>query len=709
MRALAWLAVLAAVVVLMAPTVVQGWGGSLQGAPALLVGPDVVTAPLVDDADLEGSLDVGTGVTAADARAEVAEGRVAGALVLDLRGTEDELLVRDGLHPRVRAALVAEVAALEERYGRSSTVREVPGGVPPDRALLWAVGLSVAAGYLLVVVISSIWGPVPRTWRRGVVRLAGAGALAALATVAALSLPALRSSADLAAPVVTASVVGLASFSAAVTTLALEALLRLQGLAAAALLLLVLPLPLLLAGGTDLLTGVPAAVVPWTVVGASVDAADGVAVGGAGAAVGLSVVLGSMLLALTVLVLARIVLVREREHDAEAAQSTMLPARWRRRIGIGAVVVALTAIGGLLLMPTVDPTPQALPSLAASSECVATGKVDGAEDLNRITQLRGSPEFQGGDVGADALLQDGRRIWVFGDTLRGTSGHQRLVHNSMLVVGEDCLQAVIPESDGALIPDRGDVGYWPMSLTVLRRPGYDLVTVFAQRTRAGDASDPLGFTVLGPAVARFVVATDQTPQLLSVTDLGEDDTDTARPMWGAASVRDGGWLYAYGTARPPDAEPISGFSLRVARMRPDDVTRPGRWRYWDGAAWARPAEQAAELIGSVDGVSQTLSVFRRGTSWYAFSKRNEVLGTDLVFWTSDSPSGPFLAQPPAGELPSDGETGQLRYMPLAHPDLLPGKGTVIVSYSRNSTDVGAVLSDPLLYRPRFLRVALPTP
>lgn len=40
-------------------------------------------------------------------------------------------------------------------------------------------------------------------------------------------------------------------------------------------------------------------------------------------------------------------------------------------------------------------------------------------------------------------------------------------------------------------------------------------------------------------------------------------------------------------------------------------------------------------------------------------------------------------------------------------DILEQPGSVILSYSRNSTDLGAVLRNPLLYRPKFIRVDLP--
>lgn len=50
---------------------------------------------------------------------------------------------------------------------------------------------------------------------------------------------------------------------------------------------------------------------------------------------------------------------------------------------------------------------------------------------------------------------------------------------------------------------------------------------------------------------------------------------------------------------------------------------------------------------------------------------------------------------------------ELRYMPLAHPWLLPQPGTVVVSYSRNFVDLDQVCAVPSRYRPNFLRVVLP--
>jgi hypothetical protein len=61
-----------------------------------------------------------------------------------------------------------------------------------------------------------------------------------------------------------------------------------------------------------------------------------------------------------------------------------------------------------------------------------------------------------------------------------------------------------------------------------------------------------------------------------------------------------------------------------------------------------------------------------------------------------------VAQPP-----SHPTTGKLRYLPLAHHDLIADQKSVLVSFSRNNPDAAKVQDDPFLYRPEFLLVTLP--
>ena len=374
------------------------------------------------------------------------------------------------------------------------------------------------------------------------------------------------------------------------------------------------------------------------------------------------------------------------------------------------VPVSLLTFTAVAAVPARSTSHAPVPIEATETECLEHEPIESVDDLNDLVDsLRSDDQFMGADVGASVTLSDGRRLWVFGDTLRSaTYNGQRFVRNSMLVFDEDCASVVLPASHGALIPDRSDgVGYWPMSIAMVPREGYDLVGVSANRVRSdGVPGDAFAFTNLGPAMAVFVVAGGRSPQLLTVMDIGKDSPDTSRPAWGAASVVTDDWVYLYGTAHP-GTDLVFGFSLHVARMHPDDLLDVTTWRYWDGSAWVKDPKRSVALIPADQGVSQTLSVFEQDGRWYAVSKRDEFLGSELVIWSAPGPTGPFVAGPSVASIPSDVNAGRLRYMPLAHPDLLPQKGTVVVSYSRNNTDTEKVEANPFLYRPRFLRAQLP--
>ena len=349
--------------------------------------------------------------------------------------------------------------------------------------------------------------------------------------------------------------------------------------------------------------------------------------------------------------------------------------------------------------------PPAAVTGSTATPCSAFEQPRDVADLNDVVAgFRNQPAALGGDVGADVTLQDGRRLWIFGDTLREGGA---FVRNSLLLFDDDrrCSSVVLPPGGGAVIPDRADgVGYWPMSIAVVHRDGLDRVGVMAQRVRStGGAAQ---FENLGPALAVFDVRPGALPELASVQDVGPDQAGRTRPTWGAASwITDEGWVYLYGTSHP-EQELVFGFALHVARVRVEDVLDPGLWRYWDGAAWQGDPARSAVLVPAVGGVSQTLSVIERDGRWYAISKRDEYLGRDLVVWEAPGPTGPFTAQPPALAIPSDVDARVYRYMPLAHPELPAADGHVVVSVSRGSDDLGLLVRHPELYRPLFVEVPL---
>ncbi len=152
---------------------------------------------------------------------------------------------------------------------------------------------------------------------------------------------------------------------------------------------------------------------------------------------------------------------------------------------------------------------------------------------------------------------------------------------------------------------------------------------------------------------------------------------------------------------------LFGNSLHVARARIGDLADPAKWEYWTGHRWGHHPDRIGTLIPAKGGVSQVLSVFQKNGSWYAVSKRGDLLGTDLVVWKAPSPTGPFVAGPVVASIPTDPKSGLMRYMPLAHPDLPASPGQVIVSYSVNINGYTNLMKNPFRYRPVFLAVPLP--
>ncbi len=348
------------------------------------------------------------------------------------------------------------------------------------------------------------------------------------------------------------------------------------------------------------------------------------------------------------------------------------------------------------------------PDPVASVECEPFERPRTVEDINDfIDTQRPAPGWAGGDVGASTALADGRSFWVFGDTLRpSTDGGPTMVRNSILIMGDDCAGVYRPADGLAAIPDRdGEVGYWPT--TVDSAPdgeGGTRVVVGLTRVKAvGDGA--WDFQELGASAARFQVPAGGVPQLVEVFDIGPDEPDPSKPLWSAAAyLADDGTVHLYGTRRSEE-DLVFGYSLHAARTTVPDLAHPERWEYWDGTTWVKEESEAVAVIEAEKGVSRALSVFERDGTWYAVSKQEEFLGSEMVIWTSPTPTGPFTATGPVASLPSDDEV--VTYMALAHPELLPEKGSVVVSWSVNAVDPTTLQSDPKLYRPEFRRVPLP--
>ncbi|MGY2085747.1 DUF4185 domain-containing protein [Blastococcus sp. SYSU DS0539] len=175
--------------------------------------------------------------------------------------------------------------------------------------------------------------------------------------------------------------------------------------------------------------------------------------------------------------------------------------------------------------------------------------------------------------------------------------------------------------------------------------------------------------------------------------------------WGAAATVDGGWMYVYGT-RLTGVAGVFGRELYVSRVPVGSPADRSSWRFWDGPAWQADRGRAAPVLGAAGGVSQTLSVDAVGDEWIAVSKRDGDLGDFVYTWTAPSPSGPWTPRR-ALESPAGFDTGELIYAPLAHPEVALASGRLLVSVSRNTTDLARLLTNPRVGRPVLAEIPRP--
>jgi hypothetical protein len=667
-----------------------------------VVAPLVVSQPLTDHLNKKygDEIDASAMGNEKEALRDLQEGRIKAVLVLDLAATTDTLIVSGTSSPALADALKARVQAVEKGNDRTLVVQH-PQVTPTVTEVGVVVVVGMLAGFLFVLMISLLYGPVALDLRLGARRL-WVLALGSIAMGAVLSAWLLSPGWEV------ILVIALVVLASAMFTLAVDSVFGWAGQAIAFLVLFLMALPQVTQLDAELLAWPMSVLHPHSIAGAGTDALVAISHGQIGLIRSLSFLVAWLVVSIGAALAAR----RFRSVADEEIDGGGLLERWRLRTALAVLVMAVVVTLSAQFLTTVPaPTPKADVARASSLTCMPTGPVRNLDDLNRITEGKGNPAFMGADVGAEAKLSDGRRVWVFGDTLRKPSyDGNTFVRNSMLISGDNCLDLVVPVGKGAFIPDRdAKVGYWPMSVAVVPRVGYDFIVVSAQRVQA-TGSGSFGFENLGPSIAVFLVQPAGIPQLLQVKDLGKDDPNRQDPAWGASLARAGDWVYLYGTAQPNEPG-VFGFSLRVARARVETILDQSTWRYWDGSDWKAKSAEAVELIGATKGVSQTLSVFslQRGgiTKWYALSKSDEFLGTNLQVWEAPSPTGPFGPGQTVAQLPSDLSKGELTYMPLAHPDLLPKPGTLVVSYSRNVTDNTDLMDDPTAYRIRFLRIKLP--
>jgi hypothetical protein len=332
-----------------------------------------------------------------------------------------------------------------------------------------------------------------------------------------------------------------------------------------------------------------------------------------------------------------------------------------------------------------------------STVACAHGSLSSATALQEFFNRR-SELWAGADLTGVVRLPDGRKLWLFGDTLyapvdNGTRGAiEQMGNNSAFVESGGCMRHVRSNGTSAswLTPPQGGSAYWPGGGVVVGSTLY----VFLGRIIP---EAPFG-RLLDRAVATFSLP-DLTLRAITPLPFGPGD-----PAWGASAVSPGdGFVYVYG----PKRETCDGCytsEVFLARAPSGAVADINQWTYFDGANWSSDGHAARSLF---TGAGSHVSVVPFRNGWIAVSKVADILTSDIAAWWSPSPVGPWTWTGPIFTVPPPPGANTYSYMPNVVPGL-SGGGTLVLSYNVGSLSDAEAAANAALYGPRFVAVNVPT-
>ncbi len=337
------------------------------------------------------------------------------------------------------------------------------------------------------------------------------------------------------------------------------------------------------------------------------------------------------------------------------------------------------------------------PLAIAQQNCQSS--VSTADDLQAQFNQRG-PVWGGGDGAEPIPIDNGRTLWLFGDTylgggpLNGPLDNKGFVHNSIAVQYDGSCFAYLFRGDPvsgwySAIPEPSDSDYyWPNAAAY--DPVSGVLSISAMRVHIVDPNDPWGWQLVGIDVIHYRVS--PTLSIISTERLFTYGTND-RAQFGTNLLVDQGMVYLYGCAQD---EPTQCFVART-----DAAMHASSLRYWSSGGWVTTLA-AADPIGLDSPVGTQLHVAKEGDGYIA-SNQIPLLGSGTWAWWGPTATGPFS---PIGQL---WDANDRPYGPL-HSNWFSYGGRVINTsagavgvFSINTTDdEGARVAG--IYGPRFVTI-----
>ena len=334
---------------------------------------------------------------------------------------------------------------------------------------------------------------------------------------------------------------------------------------------------------------------------------------------------------------------------------------------------------------------------------------DGVRVASEDALFHQDPRWLGADGAYTIDLNDGRVLWLFGDSFIATSAADSraastLVRNSIAVMtGHDPVTATMQFAwtDGSppdsFFAEVGSSWSWPSDGA---RVGDGPLLVFLSQ-QVATPNEGLGFAAVGYRAVR-VIDPSGAPSAWTIADVPTSPAPFDATASVACSTIDGDELVALVVAG-------DGHDGRLARwpltaIGDGDLSAP---EWWDGAEWSSTAMSPAIAIG---GGATECSLSQVGDVWVHVASGG-FGATTVAIRTAPELTGPWSDPLDVFTPPESAAPNAFVYAAKAHPTLVthtPG-ATLVITYANNSFTFSDLL-DPAnastLYWPHVAELAL---
>jgi hypothetical protein len=319
--------------------------------------------------------------------------------------------------------------------------------------------------------------------------------------------------------------------------------------------------------------------------------------------------------------------------------------------------------------------------------------------------------WTGGDGAYSVALDDGRILWLFGDSFVGRVQDGRrmdsqLIHNSAAIqtgaeLSTATLRFVYPSlPDGRplpfLQPPDGLGWFWPYH--GVRTPNG--LFLFLLQIEPAEGPAAFGFRLVSTWLGK-IENPDEAPERWRMTRQKIPWAHGQR-LFGSSVLLREGYCYVYGTVDTAAGGWVRKHMI-VARAPAERLEDFNSWRFFADGAWTADADRAGTICD--DAAGEFSVSYQPALGRYVMVYTEGGLSENIALRFSPQPQGPwgpavrFFRCPEAGWDPKI-----FCYAGKGHPEAVSARQDLIVTYVANSTDLDLLESDARLYRPRFLKI-----